>query len=165
MQAGKWWPLALAGVLGVTVAANVFLLYAANDRNAAVVEPDYYRKAVAWDSTAAQSAENETLGWRLDAAILPLAADGGGRVQVRVVARDGAPLAGAGVALTAIHNLDAAHRPQAGTVLDADGAGVLELPLRHAGLWELRFRVTHGAAQFTADLRREAVRAPGARDD
>ena len=28
---------------------------------------------MAWDSTAAQSAENDALGWRLDAAILPLA--------------------------------------------------------------------------------------------
>jgi len=163
MRPGQWWPLALAAVLGVTVAANVFLLYAANDRNAAVVEPDYYRKAVAWDSTAAQSAENDALGWRLDAAILPLAADGTGMVQVRLAREDGTPVTGARVACTAIHNLDAAHRPRAEIVLDASGAGTLELPLRHAGLWELRFSVTHGDERFTASLRREAVRAPGAR--
>jgi len=165
MRSGKWWPLAIAGVLGVTVAANVFLLYAANDRNAAVVEPDYYRKAVAWDSTAAQSARSARLGWRVDAAILPLDRAGTGEVHVRVTRPDGAPVAGARVGCTAIHNLDAAQRPYAETVLDADGAGVIVLPLRRAGLWELRFGVTRGAERFTASLRREAGFAPLARTE
>lgn len=156
MRSGKWWPLALAAVLGVTVAANVFLLYAANDRNAAAVEPDYYRKAVAWDSTAAQAARSAGLGWRIDAAILPLDARGAGVVQVRIADPDGAPVAGARVTCTAIHNLDAGRRPQAATVLDADGAGTLTLPLRRAGLWELRFMATRGAERFTASLRRDA---------
>jgi nitrogen fixation protein FixH len=160
MRSGKWWPLALAAVLGVTVAANVFLLYAANDRNAAAVEPDYYRKAVAWDSTAAQAAQSAGLGWRIDAAILPLDPRGAGVVQVRIARPDGAPLAGARVTCSAIHNLDAAHRPQAETVLDGIGEGTLVLPLRRAGLWELRFAVKHGAERFTASLRRDAGFAP-----
>lgn len=157
MRSGKWWPLALAGVLGVTVAANVFLLYAANDRNAAIVEPDYYRKAVAWDSSAAQAARNADLAWRLDAAILPLDADGAGLVQMRIAWPDGTPLAGARVGCTAIHNLDAARRPHAETVLDADGTGTVSLPLGRAGLWELRVTATLGERRFTATLRREAA--------
>lgn len=160
MRSGSWWPLAIAGVLGVTVVANVFLLYAANDRNAAVVEPDYYRKAVAWDSTAAQAERNADLAWRVDAAILPLDENGAGRVQVRIARSDGTPVAGARVGCTAIHNLDAAHRPYAEAVLDQDGAGAFDLPLGRAGLWELRFRATLGDERFTASLRREAAFAP-----
>ncbi len=162
MNGAKWWPLALAGVLGVTVVANVFILYAANDRNAAVVEPDYYRKAVAWDSTAARNEESAELGWHVDAAIDPIDPTRAGVVRVRVTDAGGAPLAGARVGCTAIHNLDAAHRPEAETVLDGNGAGAIRLPLHRAGLWELRFSVLNGTERFVVSLRRDAVLQPRA---
>jgi FixH len=161
MRAATGWPIALAGVLGVTVIANVFLLYAANDRNAAVVEPDYYRKAVAWDSTAAQLGVDAALGWSIDARFDPIDVHGDAQLHVRVTDRDGMPLAGARIVCTGIHNLDAGHRPEAdGT---ADTLGEAALPFRHVrpGLWELRFVVTHGTDRFTGSLRRDA--APGPR--
>ena len=63
---GALWPIAIAGVLGGTVAANAFILVEANRGNVAI-EPDYYRKAVAWDSTLAQAGRNAQLAWRITA--------------------------------------------------------------------------------------------------
>jgi len=149
------WPVAVIAVLGITVAANAWLLVAAHDPNAAVVEPDYYRRALKWDSTAALAAASARLGWRADAAIGPLDADGRARVAVRLSAPDGRPIAGARVRVTAIHNRDAAlHRTALLAERDAAYAGTLEL--RHAGLWELRIDASRGADRFVTRLRRDA---------
>ena len=61
---GWYWPWLLAtGLLGI-VAVNVTMLFVANsDANGSVVEPDYYRKAVQWDSTMAHRAASDRLGW------------------------------------------------------------------------------------------------------
>jgi hypothetical protein len=61
---GWYWPWLLAtGLLGI-VAVNVTMLLVANsDANGSVVEPDYYRKAVQWDSTMAHRAESDLLRW------------------------------------------------------------------------------------------------------
>lgn len=151
------WPLAIAGVLGVTVIANGYLIYQANDRDAAVVEPDYYRKALAWDSTLAERRHDADLGWRIEASIGPVGR--GADVRARLTDRDGRAIEGASVVVHAIHNLDAGH-PVVATLPDAgDGLYVARLPLRFAGLWELRFAVTRRGEHFTADARCDAPRA------
>ncbi|MEZ4456629.1 MAG: FixH family protein [Gemmatimonadales bacterium] len=58
----------MIGVLAITVGANGYMLYEAN-RGMAAVEPDYYQKAVDFDSTMAQARRNASLGWRVDAAL------------------------------------------------------------------------------------------------
>jgi nitrogen fixation protein FixH len=161
MRAARLWPLAVVVVLAVTVFANVLIYYLALDPGAAVVERDYYRRAVAWDSTMAQERHNGELGWRLEAVLDAAAADGT-PLTARLSDRDGGPLAGAAVRVEAVHNRDAAH-PVAAMLVPA-GAGVYAaaLPLRHAGLWELRFAVTRGAERFTQTLHCEAA-GPAAR--
>ena len=52
-------------VLALTVAGNLWVMRIANADPSFSVEPDYYRKAVDWDSTMAQRARNEALGWQL----------------------------------------------------------------------------------------------------
>ncbi len=153
MNAAKLWPVAIVGVLVVTVAANGVLLLAANDRRAASIEPDYYRKAVAYDSTIAQEHRDAELGWRLDAALAP--ARDGATARVQLSDASGAALAGATVRVEAIHNADPGHPVRAELVARSPGEYQGALRLRHRGLWELRFEVTHGAERFTADLRRE----------
>ena len=160
MRAARLWPLALGAVLALTVGANVAVFQAAHDRNAAAVEPDYYRKAVRWDSTMAEERRSAALGWHADAG-LGAVAPGGTLLTVRLAGPDGAPLDGATVQVTAIHNLDALRHVSAR--LEALGSGVYgaRLPLRHAGLWELRLEAVRGDERFRATLRRDA--APGAR--
>jgi hypothetical protein len=155
MNPARAWPMAIVGVLAITVGANVWILYEANrDPNAAALEPDYYRKAVAYDSTMAQAARDSVLGWRLEAT--PGALDPAGTPLVlRLTDRDGRAIAGARVTLTAIHNLDAGRSTSARFVTGIDGRAAGTAPLRHAGLWELRFEVRRGGERFTATLRRD----------
>ncbi len=51
MKGDRLWPAALVGVLAVTILANVGLLWFAGRGDGAGVEPDYYRRALAWAST------------------------------------------------------------------------------------------------------------------
>ena len=75
---GWYWPwllvLGMSGIVGV----NVVMLFVANsDANGVVVEPDYYRKAVQWDSTMAHRAASDLLGWTATVALSADAAAAG----------------------------------------------------------------------------------------
>jgi nitrogen fixation protein FixH len=158
MTPARLWPIAIVGVLALTVGANGWILYVANhDPNGAALESDYYRKAVAFDTTLAQSRHDVALGWRLDVTAGPFD-PAGTRVSVSLADRDGRPLAGARVGLVAIHNLEAGRELVATFVTGADGRATRMLPLQHTGLWELRFDALHAGERFTCDLRRD-VRA------
>jgi hypothetical protein len=160
MNPSRLWPLAIVGVLAITVGANAWILYEANrDPNATVVEPDYYRKAVSYDSTLVQERHDAALAWRLTA--VPGRFDPGGTpLAVALADRDGRPLAGAEVALVAIHNLDAGRVVSARLVTGADGRASARVPLDRAGLWELRFDARLGVERFTTSLRCD-VGGPG----
>jgi nitrogen fixation protein FixH len=156
MKPATLWPLGVVAALALTVGANLWVLHLAGDRDAAVVEPDYYRKALAWDSTLAQQARDRALGWRVAADLGPLARDGRARVAVRLLDRDGHAVRAAAVALEAVHNLDAARPRRATLAPDGDGYAA-EVPLGRPGLWELRLDVRRGADHFVTCLRRDAV--------
>jgi nitrogen fixation protein FixH len=160
MRAARLWPLAIVAVLAITAGANALLFWAARDRNAAAVEPDYYRKAVRWDSTLAEERASAALDWRLDAGLGAVARDGT-PLTVRLAGPDGAPLDGAVVTVTAVHNLDAAHHLTARLEPRGGGVYAARLPLRHAGLWELRCEAVRGRDRFRATLRRDAPPGPG----
>jgi len=159
MRAARLWPAGVAVVLAVTVGANLAVLRAAHDRHAAAVEPDYYRRAVRWDSTAAEERRSAALGWSADAGLGALSR-AGALLTVRLAGPDGAPLDGASVEVTAVHNADALHR--IGAHLEALGRGLYgaRLPLHHAGLWELRLTAVRGGDRFRVTLRREAAPGP-----
>jgi nitrogen fixation protein FixH len=161
MRAAQLWPLAVVAVLAVTVGANVVIYLLARDPGAAVVERDYYRRAVAWDSTMADERRSAELGWRLQAELGAVGADGA-PLTVRLAGRDGVPLSGATVRVEAVHNRDAGHPVAAALVPAGDGRYAARLPLRHAGLWELRFTAARGGERFTQSLRREAALGQGA---
>jgi nitrogen fixation protein FixH len=160
MRPVRLWPLAVVAALVLTAGANLLVFQLAGDRNAAAVEPDYYRKAVRWDSAAAEGRRSAALGWRADAELGPVTR-AGASVTVRLADRDGAPLDGAAVVVAAVHNLDALHPVRARLAPLGGGVYGARLPLRHAGLWELRLATVRGADRFDVTLRRDAV--PGSR--
>jgi len=161
MRDGRLWPWGLGLVLAVTIAGNFWVMHVARSDASFAVEPDYYQKALAWDSTRAQEARNDALGWRLEAGLVP---SGDGRARLDVSLRDaaGAPVAGATVAVEATHNARAADVVRA--TLDPDPAGgyTAELGAGRPGLWQLRFEVSRGAERFTATLRRDTSRGAAA---
>ena len=156
MKPGALWPVAIVGVLAITVGANVWMLWAAHDPNGAVVEPDYYRKAVAWDSLAAGQARSDGLRWTVDAV---LGASDGARAHVRATLADslGAPVAGAQVTLEAVHNLDGARHVRAALPESAPGVYEADASLDRSGMWELRLTARRGTDVFLARLRRDAA--------
>lgn len=153
MKRGAWWPVAIGGVLTVTVVANVFLLRAASAPGATATEPDSYRRAMAWDSVAAEAARSASIGWSADAALTRQ----GSRLRLAIVLRDasGAILHDAQVSVIAIHNLESTHRATVSLLPVGDGYDAL-LPSKRAGLWELRITAVRGADRWIGTLRREA---------
>jgi nitrogen fixation protein FixH len=155
MRATRLWPAAVVAVLALTVGSSAMLVWFTRDPGLAAVEPDYYRRAVRWDSTAAEARRSAALGWRLDAALGPVG-PAGAVLTARLAGPDGAPLDDADVEVTAIHNRDALHPVRARLAPAGEGAYAARLPLRHAGLWELRLAAARGADRFTVSLRRDA---------
>ena len=151
MNKSALWPVAVGGVLFVTVAANVVMLVLAGDPHASAVEPDYYAKAIAFDSTRAEEMRSDALGWTAAARI-----DRGEGVRIHLRDREGKPVDGASVHVTAIHNLQPDQRPEA--TLEGVGGGLYlgAMPLKLEGTWELRVRAERGSERFEADLREEA---------
>jgi nitrogen fixation protein FixH len=160
MRPARLWPLAVAAVLGSTVVANVALLvYTRNDVD--MVEPDYYHKAVTWDSTLARREKSDALGWNADARLGALDNQGRALLCIHVVDHDGRPVEGARVRVTAIHNLDPLH-PVRGTLAARGSQGyAASLPLARRGLWELRLDAARGDQRFEADLHADCAGASG----
>jgi len=155
MKPAQAWPLAIVGVLAITVAVNFWIYYEANrDPKGSFVESDYYDKAVAYDSILAQSRADSALAWRLGASFGPWAA-AGTQFRLTLVDRAGRPIEGAWIRLVAISNLDAGHEIPATLVTGAGGRAVATIPLPHPGLWELRCDARRGVERFTSDLRRD----------
>jgi nitrogen fixation protein FixH len=160
MKPAAAWPLALVAVLALTVVANVAMLAAANAPGAASIEPDYYRRALAWDSTQAERARSAALGWRAEAAFT---ASGGGGATLAVSLREAdlRPVAGAQLEVLAIHNLEPG--PPVRWPLVEIAPGAYRAPVRpgRAGRWELRLRATRFGDVFTSVLHADLVPGVG----
>ena len=154
MNAAKLWPVAIAGVLAITVGANLALLHWASAPDAAAIEPDYYRKAVAWDSTMAERAHDATLGWRLDAT-LGAPGPAGAPLEIRITDAAGAALRGGTVTVEAIHNAEPVRRPPVTLRETRPGFYSGVLPHARRGLWELRVEVRREGERFAATLHRD----------
>lgn len=165
MKSGAVWPMAIVGVLGLTLAANVFLWRAANAPGTNDLEPDYYHRALAWDSTQTARTRSASLGWRAQAA-LGLGRSGSEELHVTIIGRDGAPVAGAAVEVQGVHNLDPGHPERWTLVEEPDGRYVAPVHLPHTGRWELRVNATRGGERFEsiehADALREGTHTVGA---
>jgi nitrogen fixation protein FixH len=94
MTAGAKWIFAIVGLLVGNVLAMVLLFVAAHHGSSQVI-PSYYERAVHYDDAIDQAAHNRALGWRVDAAIAH------GEIVATALDRDGAPLDGAHVHITA----------------------------------------------------------------
>jgi len=156
MKRGMWWPIGITTVLATTVAANLWVMQIANDDPSFAIEPDYYRKAIMWDSTLAQERQDSILGWRLTPRLRIMTATGQARLSATLTDSTGAPISGAVVKVSALPVARANEVHEA--TLAADGAGeyATQLDARRQGRWELRFDVQAGPTHFTEVARVEA---------
>jgi nitrogen fixation protein FixH len=160
MKNGRAWPWALGLVLALTVVGNLWVMRVAGSDPSFVIEPDYYQKAVNWDSTMAQSARNVELGWTLTARLAPAGTDGNATLTAQLRDAGGAPITGAVLTVEATHNARASEILAAELTAAEDGSYTALLPAARRGLWELRFEAARNGEQFTATVRTDTTRDP-----
>jgi nitrogen fixation protein FixH len=151
---GRFWPWFIGALLLATAAAQGVMLYAATHDPTFSVEPDYYAKAIAWDSTMASERESSRLGWHAEADIASTVG-GDGKVSVTLADSAGAPVAGATVAVVLVSNLDAEHPRHVS--LAAAGAGRYEGAVSglRRGIVDVRVAATAGPSRFQAVIRKD----------
>lgn len=155
------WPFAMVLLLAAVVVTNIRVAMIAADDPSFAIEPDYYRKAVAWDSAMAQAERNVALGWKVVPSLDAFTPDSGAALRVRLLDATGAPVSQAEISVTALHNARAADAHTLSMHADGDRGYVVTLPVDRAGQWELRFDVVRGADRYTTSTRIEAIPATG----
>jgi nitrogen fixation protein FixH len=147
---GHAWPVAITAILLAGIASNVAFVILASSDPAAAVEPDYYRKAVAWDQEMAQQERNIALGWSAHAALYPGTHGNTGRLELTLADSLGKPLPGAKVQALVMHNARAAAVQT--VLLHDEGAGryTARVAADRPGLWEVRLSVERNSLRFTA---------------
>lgn len=147
------WPIIIVAVLVAQMGFGVWMARLAGNDPHYAVEPDYYARAVNWDSTMAQSRRDRALGWNA-AATLTRVSGRGATLQVAIV-----DSAGAALEVDSVHveALAVAHAAQiVRLTLTATGhAWRAEIGDARAGLWEVRLRAVRGTDVYTAKLRTE----------
>lgn len=159
LRKDRVWPTIIVALLGGNLALGFVLIRVANADPHFAVEPDYYRRAVQWDSTRAQAARNVALGWTWTPSLGAVRADSV-PMMLAIAGPDGASIDSA---LVTVEARAIAHASEVITdTLVAQGGGWYgaALPIRRTGLWEFRIRAARGDTVATTELRLDA-RADG----
>jgi hypothetical protein len=159
MKSALRWPIGISLVLASVVALNIWVAIKAGSDQSFAIEPDYYRKAVAWDSAMAQDRANLKLRWHITAVLSPVIHDTA-TLRASITDASGVPVSGADVRVTAMFNARANEAVSMRLAPAAsDSAYEAVLAVAHRGVWELRFLVTRGDERFTINTRVEALAA------
>jgi len=147
------WPIAIVAVLVAQVAFGIWMARVANGDPHFAIEPNYYARAVNWDSTMAQARRDRALGWK---AAATMQRENGTVASLHVTLTDatGQPVHAESVTATA---LSVAHAGVIDTLMLTPDATGYTAPVGRAerGLWEVEVRAWRGRDLFTAKLRPE----------
>ncbi len=154
---GWIWPVLSAALLVFGLVAGGIMIVIASNHPSLQVDENYYDRAVHYDDYKAQLQANEDLGWSpsLEVRRLPVAGARNVQVAVKLLDRDGHPVKGASVAVSAFHLARSGDVFR--QVLSETGPGVYSarMPLRRTGIWEFRLLAERDQDRFTAVLSRE----------
>jgi nitrogen fixation protein FixH len=154
MKREHLWPLAISAILIGTVAVNFWVMHVASADPSFSIEPNYYARAISWDSTVAQQEQNRTLGWRLTPTLSRYDEDGA-ILRVSLTDSSGRAITHARVRVAALFIARANDVFDVHLEPDGDDYAV-RLPVKHRGEWELRFTVQDGTQRFTSTQRIDA---------
>lgn len=154
MKKGMGWPIGIVVILLATVASNVAVIVLTSDDPSFAVEPDYYRKAVAWDSTEARRDRSDALGWRASARVDTLA-NGASEITIALTDASGAAVRSASVRGALLHVARANDVQQVVFAATDDGRYVARAEMERAGVWELRLTADRNSEHFLQTLRLE----------
>jgi nitrogen fixation protein FixH len=152
MKKGMGWPIGITVILLATVASNVGVVLLTKDDPSFAVEPDYYRKAVTWDSMQLVRARSDALAWQVAANVTNASAE---RATLSLALTDstGAAVEGATIAGELRHLARAADVQLVTFTATPDGHYAASVPMARAGVWELRVTADRGAARFLHTVR------------
>lgn len=162
---GRWWifPAIIVGLLGFQIIISLVGVYLAQVSQSAVVESDYYNRAVHWDDYEARVRASQALGWQMTFRTQPAPAAeamlGRRIVKITLQNRTGQMLQGATIEGKFFHH---AH-PRDGQnirfteVSTEPGAYQAQVPLRQAGIWEFRLLAKRGPDEFLIDSQEEIL--------
>lgn len=152
------WPTLIILALGGNVALGVVLIRVAGADPSFAVEPDYYRKAVEWDSVQLQREHNVHLGWRVDASVPEFSTGDPRSITIRLFDESGVPLSGAEVVAEAMP-VAFAHEARTVALIESGVAGEYtgEGVINRIGLWEVRVQVDTPEERFTSNLRLDVL--------
>ena len=157
LQKRHVWPAIVIGLLAIDTGVGIYLMHVANSDPTVAVEPDYYARAVRWDSTEAQARRNNALGWTITTELGPLGDGRAAAFGLSLRDRSGVPVEGARIEIkaSAVSSADNVIR---GVLTDSASAGsyATTLPMARAGLWQLQLTAIRGNDRYTADLRVDA---------
>lgn len=148
MNAARWWPAVLAAVLAITVVANVALYWKANHDPSFAVEPDYYQRAVDWDSTVARRQRSAALGWRVTVRLAP-PKSGRTTLGVGLSSADGVALDSLVVRAEASFNARGAEVFAVRLLPVGPGRYAAQIPSTEQGLWRVDLTAVRGADAFS----------------
>ena len=151
---GMFWPWFVAVLLAATAVAQGIMLYAATHDPTFSIEPDYYRKAVAWDSVMARERASAALGWSAAATMVPAGGDAA-TLRLTIADRTGAPVTGAAATAVLVNNLDGNAHLRVSLTESSAGAYSAALGKRRSGLWEVRLDARRGDSRYVPTLRLE----------
>jgi nitrogen fixation protein FixH len=151
------WAWVPAGLLVSLIGTQLGVLAAVLEDPSFATEPDYYRKAVDWDSHMVRARQSQALGWSTRARVEAASAGGGRALVLAITDRAGAPVSGARVRALAFHNAHAAQPLVLAPTEAAPGEYRAAFAPRQPGLWELRVVAERGAERFEATQRFELM--------
>lgn len=154
-SSGRFWIAFVVSLLAGQVILILVMVYVATNDASFAVEPDYYRKGLRWDETAAQLRRNEALQWSITATIADEHGAGGKRhFSCRLMDASGDPLDGAAIDVVAFAHARGQDRLSFPVPAVGEGDYEATVPLTRPGLWEFRFVVRRGPDVFTHRLLR-----------
>lgn len=159
MKPGAGWPIGIALVLCATVVGNLVMMRVAGSDPSMAIEPDYYKKAVGFDSTMAEQRRSNALGWSAITTLDSVVVGTPTSVHVRLRDSTGTPISDATVKIVALYNARA-NEIQA-VALERGEAGEYSgrLSIHYPGEWEVRVDATRAGAHFLSTSRVNAVGA------
>jgi nitrogen fixation protein FixH len=147
------WPIIIVTVLVLQMVFGVWMARIAGSDPHHAVEPDYYNRAVNWDSAMAQSRRDRALGWK-STAEMTRSSGGAAVLQIALVDSLGAAVAVDSVSAEALA-VSHAGRINRVALSPRSDSYVGAIAEAAPGLWDVQLRAVRGADVFTAKLRTE----------
>jgi len=148
-----FWPGLVVALLTMSVSIGAVTIYLATSDPSFAVEKDYYRKALAWDETAAARRASDALGWT---AVVEVARDPlpSGERTIRVLLFDDQrePITDATVTVEAFAHARSRDRARPELTASPDGSYTGRFRPGLAGLWQFRVHASRGEDSFDSDL-------------